>query len=364
MCFSEAWTSPQKVLFKNLPREKQLKIKEALHVIYPYGVEIKELLWMNQGSMDQVFKVTLGSKNGNQVLGIRLIGRPDYGKKRTLERSRMAAEIGVGAPVYSFSKDASVLITKWAQGEEIKDFDHENSIYFEKLIEALRLFHNRYQHTASFAEPYAITERCKNRTKELIKDFPTEKESLEAYLKILDTIERALSPFEKPQPIHGDVNLENVLITPQKEIIFIDWGDSVTSDPYDDLGAFAHHFGLTNKQETDVLRSYLKREPSSVEVSKLYLKRLCSLYHHAAWAYIKYNKLNKSQKLKEFNKFPWGIQSKTCFSLRNKIKENCSNSHKLEGIGRYQEIAFLGFEEFLCQINSKDFKRHLDVLIK
>jgi thiamine kinase-like enzyme len=75
---------------------------------------------------------------------------------------------------------------------------------------------------------------------------------------------------------HNDLVAENVLRTPERGLVLIDWEYSGIGDPYFDLAVVIRHHGLGDAPEGHLLACYLQREPREAE--RRHLRRQCDFY--------------------------------------------------------------------------------------
>lgn len=258
--------------------------------LFPEGAEVLSLKNYRMRP-DQVWRMEI---KGQGTFALRLTNRTAYAKKRTAERSKMASNIGVGPHVHFVSPNGSVLITDWVVGTTGPELVPET---LQKIADKVRLFHEKYQNVQSFPRLYSIGDRIGARLKDIAK--ATGQENLFSFLlQDIDLLEKMLKK-DQPRPIHGDLNTGNIVLDQAGEVYFIDWGDSITSDPYDDLAALSFSYAMTDAEEQRLLSHYLKRLPASDERQRLKMKRLQTMLHFGLWCYLKLQTMSEWKTYRE-----------------------------------------------------------------
>lgn len=75
---------------------------------------------------------------------------------------------------------------------------------------------------------------------------------------------------------HNDLVAENLLLTPDREIVLIDWEYAATGDPFFDLAVVVRHHGLSDSLASGFLEAYLEGPPSGSERQRFALH--CAFY--------------------------------------------------------------------------------------
>jgi thiamine kinase len=85
-------------------------------------------------------------------------------------------------------------------------------------------------------------------------------------------------PSADPVLCHGDLHVQNLVITPDAEPVILDWEYAHVSDPWWDLAGWACNGDLTWEPRNLLLSRYLGREPSPDEAARL--RRLAWIYDY------------------------------------------------------------------------------------
>lgn len=296
---------------------------------------------LNGNALDKVYKLQFDHE---KPLVLRLNRRTPYATQRTVERSQMAASIGIAPKILYISPNKEVFLTTFTEGKTIVDFRDSQTL--QKFVQAIKKFHVTYQKSSSFPLVYKIGERAKMRLEELEKYLQVPQDVLGPYYTLLKKFEDYHVGHDVPQPIHGDLNQGNILLAGD-DVVLLDWGDSTTSDIFDDLGGVAHYFAMTEDQEKALLHFYFEGKVPPQALKRLHLKRLETLLHHAAWAYLSllHFKKNKDENVTPLLSFSKG-EIKERHPLTLWMKEHPQESFSIKTRERALEIGKKGFEEF------------------
>jgi len=84
---------------------------------------------------------------------------------------------------------------------------------------------------------------------------------------------------QHPSPLaicHNDLVAENMLLTPDREIVLIDWEYAAKGDPFFDLAVVVRHHELSDDLAYGFLNAYLEGPPSGSEKKRFMLQ--CAFY--------------------------------------------------------------------------------------
>ncbi len=271
---------------RNFPKSKQAYIDRAFHAIAGNDGILIHCEDVSNNINDKVYHVEVYP---DRHFSLRLTSRTSYAKKRTVVRSQMGGDIGVSPIVRWGEETQGIVVSDWVQGDVL------HTLFSEHIAQvALHLKKIHAMPIDQFKEPYTIGKRSAQRIKDILKIWPTLKENLAPYKMYLDEIESVLEPYRTRSIVHGDLNQGNIMLSWDHEVRLIDWGDSVTADPYNDLAGVSHHFHFSDTQIQDLLTQYLRRTPTQQEKNILYFTRLETLLHHGLWAYLQINRFRGS----------------------------------------------------------------------
>lgn len=323
-----------------MPQGYLEKVDQGLQHVISGSDQVLACQQLNGFGVDKVYKLTFAQ---HKPLVVRLNRRTDYAKKRTVERHQMAAKIDVAPALHYLSPHQSVMVMDFIEGAEVQNFSDVKTL--QAFVQELKKFHAAYATHQSFPEPYTIGTRAYNRLREIQQQLNVPQEELAIYFEALKRLKAFNEKHDVLQPIHGDLNQGNVLYDGQK-VHLIDWGDSVTSDIFDDLGGVAHYFGMTPAEEQALLKAYFGDHLPEKALLRLKVKRLETLLHHAAWAYLQLLKFKETSA-----HYPLVVegcsQSEKMSTLTEWMRAHPGETFTVTNPKRAHLIARLGLREFL-----------------
>lgn len=337
-------------------------IIQGLDYLYPNGYRFGFMKTAPSISPDYTHYLEIYPKDKNNVerLIIKAIGRTKYARERTLQRTKMAGDLGISPKVRWSSPDYQFMILEFVDG----DLNHLiRPDFLEKVAVNFRKFHDHYKNTSHFPEVYTISTRTWNRKKEILsKEIPIPL-GFEDIFKVLKEIDDVLTPWDQAMPIHGDATYANILTT-KENVFFIDWGDSVTSDPFDDLAMFANDYALTDEEQEVFLKAYVGSDVSRPQRSKLYFKRLQALLHQSLWYLLVAHEHTKNGPIFSLPFMSWIINMGDPLEILAVKREMHSYEVFPDSPTDYAYLGLLGIRHFIYQSTTADFKKHKIVLEK
>ncbi len=201
----------------------------------------------------EVFVVRVPAKSGS-LLGI------DRGIER--EASRLAAAAGVGPDVIAFIEPEGVLVTRFIEGQPVRDHTIHDPVMLERIAQSLRRIHQAGSIASAFS-PFRV---------------------VEAYaLTAVRHGGRLPAARERQAPVlcHNDLLNAN-FIDDGVSIRIVDWEYAGMGDRFFDFGNFAVNHQLTEDDEAVLLMAYFGRV-AAAHHARLRLMRLMSDYREAMW---------------------------------------------------------------------------------
>src|SRR3989454_6782779 len=215
----------------------------------------------------EVFVVRVPAESGS-LLGI----------DRRIEReaSRLAAAAGVGPDVIAFVEPEGVLVTRFIEGQPVRDHTVHDPVMLERIAQSLRRIHQAGSIASAFS-PFRVVEAYALTAMRHGGRLPPAHERAQA---VAVTIERALSP-QPPVLCHNDLLNAN-FIDDGVSIRIVDWEYAGMGDRFFDFGNFAVNHQLTEDDEERLLAAYFGRV-AVAQQARLRLMRLMSDFREAMW---------------------------------------------------------------------------------
>ena len=215
----------------------------------------------------EVFVVRIPAESGG-LLGI--------DRRVEREASHLAAAAGVGPDVIAFIEPEGVLVTRFIEGQPVRDHAIHEPVMLERIAQSLRRIHQAGSIASGFS-PFRVVEAYALTAARHGGRLPAAHERAHA---IAVAIERALSP-QPPVLCHNDLLNAN-FIDDGVSIRIVDWEYAGMGDRFFDFGNFAVNHQLTEGDEASLLMAYFGRVASS-QHARLRLMRLMSDYREAMW---------------------------------------------------------------------------------
>jgi thiamine kinase-like enzyme len=215
----------------------------------------------------EVFVVRVPAESGS-LLGI--------DRRVEREASLLAAAAGVGPEVIAFIEPEGVLVTRFIEGQPVRDHTIHEPVMLERIAQSLRRIHQAGSVASGFS-PFRVVEAYAQMAIRHGGRLPPAHERAQA---IAVTIERALSQ-QPPVLCHNDLLNAN-FIDDGVSIRIVDWEYAGMGDRFFDFGNFAVNHQLTEDDEAWLLAAYFGRV-ASAQHARLKLMRLMSDYREAMW---------------------------------------------------------------------------------
>jgi len=343
-------------------KDLQSTMAKGLQALYPTGYEITHLKMLPSINQDRTYYLEISPKTSPKIerFIVKIIGRGAYALKRTLERTQMASSLGVSPRIRWASVEKNVLILDFVDGGLSHNLAPE---FLEKVAANFKKFHDHYKNLSHYPEVYTISMRAWMRQKELLAHNAPLPFGFENLFTILKEIDEVLMPGDHPLPIHGDATYTNILIT-KEGVQFIDWGDSVTSDPFDDLGMFANDYALSLEEQEFFLKAYLGHDISRIERARFYFKRLQALLHQSLWYLLMAYQQNKNTPIFSRPFLSWIVNRGHPEEMLMLKREMHSQEIFPVTPADFTYLGLTGIRQFLYETKTADFKKHKAILQK
>src|SRR6266702_6275639 len=183
---------------------------------------------------------------------------------------------GVGPDVIAFVEPEGVLVTRFIEGQPVRDHTIHDPVMLGRIAQSLRRIHQAGSIASAFS-PFRVVEAYALTTLRHGGPLPVAHERAQA---VAVAIERALSP-QPPVLCHNDLLNAN-FIDDGVSIRIVDWEYAGMGDRFFDFGNFAVNHQLTEDDEASLLMAYFGRVAAS-QYARLRLMRLMSDYREAMW---------------------------------------------------------------------------------
>jgi thiamine kinase-like enzyme len=216
---------------------------------------------------NEVFVVRIPAQSGS-LLGIDR--RVEY------EASRLAAAAGIGPDVIAFIEPEGVLVTRFIEGQPVRDHNVHEPAMLERIAQSLRRVHQSGSIAGGFS-PFRVVEAYALLATRHGGRLPAAFERAQA---IAVDIERAL-PEQALVLCHNDLLNAN-FIDDGVSIRIVDWEYAGMGDRFFDFGNFAVNHQLSEDDEARLLAAYFGRV-AGAQQARLRLMRLMSDFREAMW---------------------------------------------------------------------------------
>ena len=184
------------------------------------------------------------------------------GLDRESERqvSTVAAAAGLTPAYRYFDPSSGVSLRPFVTGRSCTREDLRDRDRLGRLALLLRRLHGLPAAGRPF-DPAAAARRYAERI--------GTRESAELALRATAAWKIAQGPGGPPVPCHNDLVAENVLETPDGELLLIDWEYAGMGDPFFDLAIVVCHHDLDDSLARSLLEAYLRRMAVPAEIERL-----------------------------------------------------------------------------------------------
>ncbi len=208
----------------------------------------------------------------SQLLGI--------DRRREYACTLAASQSGVGPEVVHFLEAEGILVTRFIAGRGVSAEEMRHPTAIRRVAESLRRYHGGPTFPGIFSAFETVREYL--RISRSGAPLPSTIDWMTKRAETIDGVIRAIP--RPPHPCHNDLLLGN-LIDNGYLIRIVDWEYAAMGDPFFDLGNFAAHHGLSDRQETMLLEAYLG-QATAQDLARLKLMKILSDLREAMWAMV------------------------------------------------------------------------------
>lgn len=222
---------------------------------------------------------------GDDAFVVRIPGEDTHylgiDREREYQCNVAASKSGVAPEVTHFLRPENVLITRFVGGRVMSLETMGNEEAIRKAARAIRLIHGGPAFPGTFSV-FRVTESYREVAEHHNVVLP---DRIDWMFERMEEIERTLSYHPQTDlPCHNDLLSAN-FIDCREYFKIIDWEYGGMGDPYFDLGNFAAHHLLRDKQDDLVLDEYFG-ETSQFKRARLNIFKGLSDFREAMWAMV------------------------------------------------------------------------------
>ena len=217
-------------------------------------------------------------------------------RKAEYENSKIAASVGIGAPVYDFLPEFGLLVIGFLPGKTFNATDVANNL--PRIAASVRRLHNAPKFISDF-DMFVIQQNYLKIVTERGFRLP---DNYLSYADNLEKMKRAFAVLDE-----GKVSCNNDLLAANfiddgKQIWLIDYEYSGNNDACFELGNIYSESGLTYDQLIELVDAYYGRHRPE-KIARAWLFALLARYGWTLWASIQ----NSVSDI-DFNFWDWGME--------------------------------------------------------
>lgn len=189
-------------------------------------------------------------------------------RKKEVNVTKIFSDLGLGAKLIAVGDKHSFYIREYLPGRTLKYSDLQDNKTLITLAKALRKLH-KHKEAGEIKPSRTLLDRAEKHFQSLVKkDIATPSGFEESYTKFKGLI-KSLKVTEGF--CHNDLNPQNIILTPEGKIYFIDFANSGYSNTYEDLGYLTLLNGISEKKLEQFLTAYYERKPTQEEMAQIKL---------------------------------------------------------------------------------------------
>lgn len=195
--------------------------------------------------------------------------------EREIECLRIASERGIAPPLRYVDAASYITIVSKIDGEPFGRSATLAPGRLARLVDALRRLHQGPPFPQGIPIAVVAQHFHDGLRAQGAKGLP------ESILRAITEVSKVTEPFSHAAPCHYDLNPGNIFETAHRTY-FIDWDTACAGDPFFDLAQLGVFALPTPEARVELLREYLRREPSDQERAHASLARVLALAFYAA----------------------------------------------------------------------------------
>jgi thiamine kinase-like enzyme len=212
------------------------------------------------------------------------------------ENSKIAAQIGIGAPVYDFLPEFGLLVIGFLQGKTFNPYDVANNL--ARIAKSVKKLHSAPKFVSDF-DMFVIQQNYLKIVQERNFRLP---DNYLAFSSNLSQMKQALSVLDEGKVACNNDLLAANFIDDGNQIWLIDYEYSGNNDACFELGNIYSESSLSYEQLTELVDAYYgKHRPE--KVARAWLFALLARYGWTLWASIQ-----AAISDIEFDFWDWGMQ--------------------------------------------------------
>ena len=269
--------------------------------------------------------------------------------------TRLVYQYQLTADLLYHNEDFSVFIMEYLVGKNLCLSNIENAQTLHQVIKTMKRLHQIPCNKIPVAmDPY---QRIQYYTKFVPPQLTRELINNPLLQNRISKIHKALQAHTQLCLVHNDLNMNNIYLSDDQRLVFLDWTDGGVGDCFLDISMFA--MLLDYSQRNNLLNEYFA-ESARQHQAKLHLTCALFLVVFAAWALQQISQKNTIidhvESLKE-------IQTKTrlpsFYGLVTQLKNHQFDYNNLINLQHFYEICL---HEFMHTTATNSFKQYLQEL--
>jgi thiamine kinase-like enzyme len=217
-------------------------------------------------------------------------------RRAEYENSKIAAQIGIGAPVYDFMPEFGLLVIRFLQGKTFNPHDVANNL--ARIAKSVKKLHSAPKFVSDF-DMFVIQQNYLKIVQERNFRLP---DNYLAFSSNLSQMKQALSVLDEGKVACNNDLLAANFIDDGNQIWLIDYEYSGNNDACFELGNIYSESSLSYEQLTELVDAYYgKHRPE--KVARAWLFALLARYGWTLWASIQ-----AAISDIEFDFWDWGMQ--------------------------------------------------------